>query len=74
MVVASLKAERICSTEFNVPRESLICLKAVSCNKSIALPRSKQYLVHIKTTNTKGEYQCIIMGHNDPVRVDRRKG
>ena len=30
--------------------------------------------MHIKTINTKGEYQCIIVGHNNPVQVDRRKG
>ena len=30
--------------------------------------------MHIKTVNTEGEYQCIIVGHNNPVRVDRRKG
>ena len=33
-----------------------------------------QYPAHIKIVNTKGEYWCIIMGHNNPVRVDRRKG
>ena len=30
--------------------------------------------MHIKTTNTEGEYQCIIVGHNNPVRVDMREG
>ena len=38
------------------------------------IARVYQYLVHIKTVNTEGERQCIIVGHNDPVRVDRRKG
>ena len=35
--------------------------------------RIYQYLVHIKTVNTEGEYQCVIMGYNNSVRVDRRK-
>ena len=30
--------------------------------------------MHIKTVNTEGEYQCIIVEHNNPVRVDKRKG
>ena len=30
--------------------------------------------MHIKTVNTDGEYQCNIVGHNNPIRVDRRKG
>ena len=29
--------------------------------------------MHIKTINTEGEYQCIIVGHNNLVRVDTRK-
>ena len=27
----------------------------------------------IKTVNIEGKYQCIIVGHNNPDRVDRRK-
>ena len=30
--------------------------------------------MHIKTVNTEGEYQCIIIEHNNPVRADMRKG
>ena len=30
--------------------------------------------MHIKAVNTEGKYQCIIVGHNNPVRVDMRKG
>ena len=30
--------------------------------------------MHIKTANTKGEYQCIIVGHNNPVWIDMREG
>ena len=30
--------------------------------------------MYIKTTNTEGEYQYIIVGHNNPIRVDRTKG
>ena len=30
--------------------------------------------MHIKTTNTEGENQCIIVGHNNPVWVDMREG
>ena len=30
--------------------------------------------MQIKTANTEGEYQCIIVGNNNPVRVDRREG
>ena len=30
--------------------------------------------MQIKTVNTEGEYQCIMVGNNNPVRVDRRKG
>ena len=30
--------------------------------------------MHIKTANIKGEYHCNTVGHNNPVRVDRRKG
>ena len=30
--------------------------------------------VRIKTINTKGEHQYVIVGHNDSVRVDRMKG
>ena len=30
--------------------------------------------MHIKTVNIEGEYQCIIVGHNNAVRVDMRKG
>ena len=30
--------------------------------------------MHNKTVNIGGEYQCIIVGHNSPVRVDMRKG
>ena len=30
--------------------------------------------MHIKTVNTEGDYQCIIVGHNNPIRVDMRKG
>ena len=39
-VVAPLKPERIRLVEFNTPKESFIRLKAGSCNKSAALPRS----------------------------------
>ena len=28
----------------------------------------------IKITNTEGDYQCIIVGHNNPVRVDKKEG
>ena len=27
-----------------------------------------------QTVNTEGEYRCIIVGHNNPVRVDKKKG
>ena len=30
--------------------------------------------MYIKTTNVKGEYKCIIIGHNDPTRVYWGKG
>ena len=30
--------------------------------------------MYIKTVNTKGEHQCIIVELNDPFQVDRRKG
>ena len=30
--------------------------------------------MHIKIFNTEGEYQYIIVGHNNPIRVDKRKG
>ena len=30
--------------------------------------------MHIKTISTKGEYQCIIMRYNDPIRVNWSKG
>ena len=30
--------------------------------------------MHIKTVNTEGEYHSNVMGHNNPVRVDRGKG
>ena len=30
--------------------------------------------MRIKITNTEGEYQCIIVGHNNPVQVDKREG
>ena len=30
--------------------------------------------MHIKTVNTKGGYQCVIVEHNNPIRVDRREG
>ena len=30
--------------------------------------------MHIKTANIEGEYQCIIVGHNNSVRVDKREG
>ena len=30
--------------------------------------------MHIKTTDTEGEYQCIIVGHDNPLRVDKREG
>ena len=33
-----------------------------------------QHPMHIKTINTEGEYQCIIMRYNDPVRVNWSKG
>ena len=34
--------------------------------------RIYQYPVHIKTINTEGE--CIIVGHNNLVKVNKRKG
>ena len=30
--------------------------------------------MYIKIVNTKGEYKCIIMGHNDPIQVYWGKG
>ena len=30
--------------------------------------------MHIKTINTDVKYKCIIVGHNNPVWVDRKKG
>ena len=30
--------------------------------------------MYIKTVNAKGEYKCIIMGHNDPTQVYWGKG
>ena len=30
--------------------------------------------MHIKIANIEGEYQCIIVGHNNPIQVDRREG
>ena len=30
--------------------------------------------MHIKTINTKGEYKCIIIGHDYPIRVYWGKG
>ena len=36
--------------------------------------RFYQHPMHIKTANTKSKCKCIIMGHNDPVRVIYRLG
>ena len=33
-----------------------------------------QHPMHIKTANKKGEYKCIILGHNDPISVYWGKG
>ena len=33
-----------------------------------------QYTMHIKTINIEGEYRCIIVRYNDPVRVNWSKG
>ena len=30
--------------------------------------------MYIKTANTEGEYQCIIVGHNNLIQVDKREG
>ena len=70
-VVSPLKLERIHPVEFKIPKKSFICLKASNYNKSVALPG---YPMHIKTVNTEGEHRCIIVGHNDIIRVDMRKG
>ena len=68
-VVAPLKLERIRSAKFSIHKESFICLQQI-----YRTARVYQYPVHIKTINIEGEHQCIIVGHNDFVRVDRRKG
>ena len=44
VVVVSLKPERICPAEFNIPKENFIWLKAGSCNKSTSLSGSTSTL------------------------------
>ena len=44
VVVAPLKPERICLTEFSIPVESFIWLKAGSSNKSTVMPESTNTL------------------------------
>ena len=36
--------------------------------------RIYEHLVHIKGINIKGEYKCIVMGHNYTIGVYRGKG
>ena len=44
VVVALLKPERFCPTEFSMQKESFICMKAGSYSKSGALPESTSTL------------------------------
>ena len=73
-VVAPLKPERIRLAEFSIANERFICLKAGSYNKSVALPGSISTLCTSKPLIQRVSNQCIIVGHNDFVRADRRKG
>ena len=48
-VVALLNPNRILPTEFILSKEMFICLKASSCNKSVAVPRSTNTLCTSKS-------------------------
>ena len=49
IVVALLKPDRILPAELSLSNEMFICLKAGSCNKSTALPRSTSTLCTSKS-------------------------
>ena len=67
MVVAPSKLERFRPAKFNISAESFIWLQNEQLQQICGAARIYQHPMYIKTVNTKGEYKCITMEHNDPI-------